>query len=109
MSAPDESSRDSTAKGSPPQNPAAPIAVRRALEQLRQEQETFNQRKQQDSRWFQLRMAMGCLAVLIVPSIVAICVLLLTDPHQDPAVKGLAASTLLVDIAGLVGAVWKVV
>ncbi len=90
-------------------SPATPMTIQRALEQLRQERETFDQRKQQDARWFQLRMTMGGLAILIIPAIIVICVLLLSNPHQDAAVKSLAASALLVDILGLAGAVWKVV
>ena len=86
-----------------------PINIRRALERLRQERETFDQRQRQDARWFQLRMTMGGLAVLIIPTLIVICVVFISDPHQSAAVKSLAASALLVDILGLVAAVWKVV
>jgi hypothetical protein len=86
-----------------------PIDIQRALEQLRQERETFDQRKLQDARWFMLRMSMGLLALIIIPVFILICIVLLSNPHQSAAVKSLAASALLVDILGLVAAVWKVV
>ena len=40
---------------------------------------------------------------------IAMCVLIITDPHQDVIVKRLAASALLVDILGLMGAIWRVI
>jgi hypothetical protein len=86
-----------------------PIPIQKALERLRQERETFDQKKLQDSRWFVIRMAMGVVAVLVMPALVIVCVLIIIDPHQEATIKGLAASTLLVDILGLVGTIWKVI
>lgn len=106
-----------TAAGGPPQvetaPPAAPvpttIAVQRALERLRQERETFDQQKRQDQRWFQLRLVMGVVAVLIIPAVVIVCIWVLADSKQSDAVKTLASSALLVDVFSLAAAVWKIV
>ena len=86
-----------------------PIAVQRALERLRQERETFDQQKRQDQRWFQLRLVMGGLAVLVIPTIVVVCIWLLADTHQSSSVKTLASSALLVDVLSLAAAVLKIV
>jgi hypothetical protein len=88
---------------------AQPLAIQRSLERLRQERETFDQRRKQDHRWFHLRLAMGGMAVLVIPAIVGICVWILGDGEQSETVKGLAATALLVDVLSLVAAVWKVV
>lgn len=88
---------------------AVPIQIQRALEQLRQERETFDQRKRQDARWFMLRMTMGMLAIIIIPTFIVICTLLISDSRTSDTVKSLAASALLIDILGLVISVWKVV
>lgn len=86
-----------------------PIAVQRALERLRQERETFDQQKRQDQHWFQLRLVMGGVAVLVIPAVFIVCIWLLADPDQSPTTKTLAASTLLVDVLSLAAAVWKIV
>jgi hypothetical protein len=90
-------------------NSSGPLAERKAVQRLSQEQATFEQKKLQDARWFILRMAMGILAMLIIPTMIVLCVLIISDPHQDMIVKRLAASALLVDILGLMCAVWRVI
>ena len=85
------------------------LTQRKATQRLKQEQATFEQKKLQDARWFVLRMAMGILAMLVIPATIVICVLIISDPHQDATVKGFAASALLVDILGLMGSVWRVI
>jgi hypothetical protein len=88
---------------------SASLAEQKVWQRLRQEQATFDQKRVQDARWFVLRMAMGILAMLVIPAMIVICALIIFDSHQDVTVKGLAASTLLVDILGLMGAVWRVI
>jgi len=85
------------------------VQIQRALEQLRQERETFDQRKRQDARWFMLRMTMGALAIVFIPAFMVICTILISRTGTPAAVKDLAASALLVDILGLIISVWKVV
>jgi len=85
------------------------LAQRKTAQRLEQEQATFEQKKLQDARWFVLRMAMGILAMLVIPATIVICVLIISDPHQDATVKRFAASALLVDILGLMGSVWRVI
>jgi hypothetical protein len=95
--------------GMPRANSPTPLAELKTAQRLRQEQATFEQKQLQDARWFILRMAMGILAMLVIPTMIAICVLVIANPHQDVTVKRLAASALLVDILGLMGAVWRVI
>jgi len=90
-------------------NASTPIQIQRVLEQLRQERETFDQRKRQDARWFMLRMTMGALAIVTIPAFIVICTILISSPGISDTVKSLAASALLVDILGLMLSVWKVV
>ncbi len=88
---------------------SASLAEQKVWQRLRQEQATFDQKRVQDARWCVLRMAMGILAMLVIPAMIVICALIIFDSHQHVTVKGLAASTLLVDILGLMGAVWRVI
>jgi uncharacterized membrane protein YqjE len=87
----------------------APLTEQKAKQRLKQEQATFDQKRVQDARWFVLRMAMGVLAMLVIPAVIVICIWIIFDPHQGTTVKSLAASALLVDILGLMGAVWRVI
>ena len=89
---------------------SAPLTERKVKQRLKQEQATFDQKRVQDARWFVLRMAMGVLAMLVISAMIVICGwIIIFDPHQDATVKSLAASALLVDILGLMGAVWRVI
>lgn len=96
-------------QGKPSANHEVPLAERRALQRLEQEQATFEQKKMQDARWFILKLAMGVLAALIIPTIVGICASILLDQTQTESVKILAASTLFVDILGFAATLWRVV
>ena len=87
-----------------------PIELERAAEQLRQERETFDQRKRQDSRWFALRLAMGYVAVVLLPAIIVISSYVLARSGQfSAAVVASASGALFVDVVGLIVAVWKIV
>lgn len=82
----------------------------RLEEQIRQEQETFNLRKGHEERWFNLRLRMGYMAVLVLPLILFICSFVIYNHDSYPAsVVTLASSALLVDVLGLVISVWKLV
>lgn len=90
-------------------NPS-PQALLRLEEQLRQERETFDHRKLQDSRWFALRLRMGYTAAVMLPLVALACAyVLLNHPQFPPSVVTSAGAALLVDVLGLVVAVWKVV
>lgn len=84
------------------------VAIARLNERLRQERELFNQRKKQDVRSFRLWMAMGWTAVVLFPAICAFSGFVLVN-HGEFAdgIVALAASALLVEALGLVGAVWR--
>ncbi|MGW1529271.1 hypothetical protein [Streptomyces sp. NPDC001588] len=86
------------------------LSLMAAQEQLRQEQETFNQIKEQDAKWFRLRLAMGYVAAFLLPLICALCTWILVN-HKDftSGTVSAATVTLLVDTAGLVFSVYKVV
>lgn len=88
---------------------AETITIANAEERLRQERETFNQRKEQDARYFKLRMAMGWIAVIFLPSIAVTCGWIIFHSHEFTSTTVAAAtSALLVDTLGLVISVWKV-
>ena len=82
----------------------------RLEERLRQERETFDQRKEQEARWFSLRLRMGYTAALMLPTVAIACGYILFNQHEfDGTVVASAGAALFVDVLGLLGAVWKVV
>lgn len=50
-----------------------PIDIAFAHERLRQRQETFNQIKAQDARWFVMRLTMGWVSVAVIVFITIVC------------------------------------
>lgn len=86
------------------------IAIANAEERLRQERETFDQRKQQDARWFVIRQVMSWVAVVLVPAIAVTCGWIIFNYHDfTPATVTVATSALLVDTLGLFASIWKIV
>lgn len=86
------------------------IELLRAQEQLRQQRETFDQHKRQDSRWFLLKLVMGWASVVLLPGIGFICGYVIFN-YQDFSSATVTAATvaLLVDTLGLVMSVWRLV
>jgi hypothetical protein len=79
-------------------------------EQLRQEQETFDQHKTHEHRWFLLRLVMGYAAVLLLLLFFGVCVYVFLNHSLFPTVVvSSAGAAFFVDIVGLVIAVWKIV
>ena len=85
------------------------ISLQRALERLRQERETFNQRKKHDNRWFGLRLAMGIAAVVVLPVVVGVCGYVLVNGGYSETIQRICAGALVGDVLALVGAVFKIV
>lgn len=87
-----------------------PIEIERAAERVRQEKETFNQRKQQDKLWFILKLIMGFFSIILLAgiAIVATYILLNNKDFSTSVVKS-AGVALFVDILGLIISVWKIV
>ncbi len=87
-----------------------PIQIERAMEQLRQEREVFDQRKAQESRWFVLRLVMGYSSIVLLVAVIIICGFILFHPEKFPdfTVKA-AGAALFADVAGLLISVWKIV
>jgi hypothetical protein len=81
----------------------------RATEQLRQESETFAQRKWQDRWWFLLRLSMDAMAVVLLPSIACAALIIIFRHSSFPAGVVVASSTLIVDVVGIILAIWKLV
>lgn len=89
-------------------SPAAGIT--KAAERLRQQQETFDQRKKHDSRWFWLKLIMGYSAILILLAIMVISSIILFNHEKFPdQIINWVAPALFVDVVGLIFTVWKVV
>jgi hypothetical protein len=87
-----------------------PIDIERAAERIRQEKETFDQRKKQDSYWFVLKLVMGFFSVIMLAGILIIATYILINNNKYPASVIIAAGTaLFIDILGLIISVWKIV
>lgn len=91
-------------------NEMTPIKIERAMEQLRQEREVFNQRKEQEARWFILRITMGYTSVILLFAVIIVSAFILFNSAQFPdfAVKS-AGAALFADVVGLLIGVWKIV
>jgi len=87
-----------------------PIEIERAMEQLRQEREVFDQRKAQEGRWFFLRLTMGYASVILLVAVIIVSALVLfnSDKFADFTVKA-AGAALFADVVGLLVGVWKIV
>lgn len=87
-----------------------PIKIERAMEQLRQEREVFEQRKVQEARWFALRLTMGYASVGLLFAVMVICCGILFNSLIFPefTVKA-AGAALFADVLGLLIGVWKIV
>lgn len=87
-----------------------PIEIEHAIERIRQERETFNQRKKQDSQWFVLKLIMGFFSIILLAGILlfSVYVLLNNDDYPSSVVNS-AGVALFVDILGLIISVWKIV
>ena len=86
------------------------VMLAQAEERLRQERETFEQRKQQDALWFRLRLTMGFIAAFLLPVFAVSAGYVVVRHDQFPSsVVNAAAAVIFVDVAGLLIAVWKLV
>ena len=87
----------------------APVLIARAAEMLRQERETFDQKKSQEERWFLLRLVMGYTSIGLLAVVIAIATLVLINNRIFPAtVLSAAGAALFVDVVGLLIGVWKI-
>jgi hypothetical protein len=87
-----------------------PIEFARAEQQLRQEQDTFEQQKSHAARWFLLRLSVGYTSVAALVIVLGLCVYILMRTDAFPtAVITAAGATLFGDVVGLVATIWKVV
>jgi len=87
-----------------------PIEYERANERLRQERETFEQRKRHDHRWSILRLVMGYSSILLLGAIMYVSTYILFLYEQFPTEVVLAASVaLFTDLLGLFISVYKIV
>lgn len=89
---------------------AETVTLARLQEQLRQERETFDQRKIHDRRWFYLKLAMGWSAVVLLPAVAVICGWIIVNHRAfTQTTVNTATVALLVDIVGVLVSVWRVV
>lgn len=94
----------------PPTDMRDSVPVQREAERLRQEMETFNQRKAHESRWFALRLVMGYSSVILLGVVIAVAsyILLNSDSFSGSVVTS-AGAALFVDVLGLLVGVYKIV
>ena len=87
-----------------------PIEFEKASERIRQEKETFDQRKRQDNLWFILKLVMGFFAIILLTAVLCFSAYILMNNEKFPSsVVTSAGIALFVDILGLLIAVWKIV
>ena len=87
-----------------------PVILEREAEKLRQEKETFDQRKEQENRWFKLRLIMGYSAVVLLAAIMVVSSFIVLNHQKFPgAVVTAAGGALFGDVLGLLICVWKIV
>jgi hypothetical protein len=87
------------------------VATRRAIsERLRQERETFDHQKKQDNWWFSLKLTMGFVSILLLPSILFVAATILFHHREYPdAVVVSAGIAIFADTLGLLIGIWKIV
>lgn len=82
----------------------------RALEQLRQERETFEQAKVEVANWSRLRLVMGYAGIAALLGVAVVSGIIVLNPSSYPTeVLTVAATTLLVDILSLSVSIFKLV
>jgi hypothetical protein len=90
--------------------PLTGVGSQAADERLRQERETFDQHRTHQNRWFLLRLAIGYMSVVLLPSILAVSTYILLNQTRFPtSVVTAAGGALFVDALGLIASVWKIV
>ncbi len=81
-----------------------------AEEQLRQERETFDLNKDQARRWFTLRLAVGYVALAVLPLLAIACGYVVFNSHAfGDRVVTAAVVVLGGDVLALLTATWKLV
>lgn len=91
-------------------NNLTPIDIERASERVRQEKETFDQRKKHDNLWFILKLIMGFFSVILLAGVAIVATYILMNNTEFPAsVVTSAGVALFVDVLGLIISVWKIV
>jgi hypothetical protein len=82
----------------------------RALEQLRQERETFDRAKAEVAQWSRLRLVMGYAGIAALLGVAVVSGIIVLNPSRYPTgVITVAATTLLVDILSLSVSIFKLV
>ena len=91
-------------------NDSTAIRIERAMEQLRQEREVFDQRKNQESLWFLLRLSMGYSSIVLLFAIIIIASMVLFNaPKFSEFTVRAAGAAVFADVVGLLISVWKIV
>lgn len=86
------------------------LFLNRSIEALRQEKETFDQRKNHGERWFTIREHIAKAAITYLGVIAIFCMgIILAWQFFPPAVVTGAAGVLFADVVGVVIWVWKTV
>lgn len=84
--------------------------ILRLEEQLRQERKVFDQTLAHSERWFTLRLRLGYLAAILLPSFFLFCSYLIINHENYPsAVVTAASGALFADVLGMIVSVWKLV
>ena len=92
------------------ENNLNPVIIERAMERLRQERETFEQRKRHENLWFNLRLAMGFSSIGLLAAIMVVSTVVIFNNKNFPSsIVTSCGIALFTDVLGLLIAVWKIV
>ena len=84
--------------------------ILRLEEQLRQERKVFDQTLTHSERWFTLRLRLGYLAAVLLPSFFLLSSYIVINYDKYPGgVITAASGALFADVLGLILSVWKLV
>ena len=76
-------------------NEFLPVILERESERLRQEREVFDQHKEQEQRWFGLRLVLGYVSAVLLPLIALSCLYILFNSNHFPQQVVVAAGAAL--------------
>ena len=94
----------------PANKATAAILFERANEQLRQERETFDQRKSHAAKWFYLQLVMGSTSICLLILITFVTSYVVLNPSRySGAVVTSCSVALLTDVLGMLTGVWKII
>ncbi|MAU99136.1 MAG: hypothetical protein CMP81_25185 [Fulvimarina sp.] len=77
---------------------------------MRQESETFEERRHQSRGWFRLKLAVGITSIIVLMTVLFLCAYVILTPSKfPPGVYWVSVVGLLGDLLGISTLAWKVI